>query len=84
MTDLRTRKTKLVFTTSDEQRDRGKYRRIVVHAEPESLTLRLHGTRRRFVISYRTILEYAQKLEADRLRRIKAEERKAKKSGGRK
>jgi hypothetical protein len=76
MTALRERKTRLTFETADEIRDRGRYRAVVVEAEPDYAVLRLKGTRHRFQVSWAGLYQYAAKCEVDRLRREKAASRK--------
>ena len=72
MTALRERKSKLTFETSDLHRECGKYRAVVIEAEPEFAILRLKGTRTRLSVSWAGIYAFAARCEADRVRREKA------------
>lgn len=78
MSHLADRKTRLVFTTSDTVRERGKYREVVIHAAPAYCVVRLAGMRKAFTISYGAIYHAAAKAEAVRAR---AEKLTAKRKG---
>lgn len=71
MTALRARKSRLTFETADLQREAGRYRPVVIEAEPEACIVRLKGTRTRLAVSWAGIYQYAAKCEADRIRREK-------------
>ena len=77
MTPLSKRRTKLTFETNNEVRYRGKYRSVIVEAQPEMALLRLRGTRTAFPVSWEALYHLAAKLEAVRVREAK------KKAGGR-
>jgi hypothetical protein len=79
MTALEQRKTRLTFETADGIRETGRYRAVVVEAEPESAIFRLKGTRHRIRVSWAGLYQFAARCEADRIRRDKALERQAKK-----
>jgi hypothetical protein len=68
MTSLDKRKTKLVFTTCDTIRQRGKLREVVLECKPYFAMVRLSGMRTSFPISYATIYETAARREAERKR----------------
>ena len=80
MTSLDKRKSKLVFETCGLVRERGKYRQVVIQAEPHYAIIRLKGTRTTFPISYEAIYHHAAKIQSERVR---AEKRAAKKGGKR-
>ena len=61
MTDLSRRTTRLRFTTSDEQREHGKYRRVIIEAHPGCATVRLSGMRTGYSISWASIYSLAVK-----------------------
>ncbi len=67
MTRLSSRKTRLTFETNNEVRYRGKYRAVVLEAQPEVALVKLKGTRTAFPISYEAIYHVAAKLEAVRV-----------------
>jgi len=75
MTSLDKRKTKLVFTTCDTVRQRGRLREVVLECKPYFAMVRLSGMRTSFAISYATIFETAARIKAERDR---AEKKKAK------
>lgn len=75
---LTDRKTRLVFETADEIRERGKYRQVVIEAQPTHATIRLKGTHKRLLLSWAGIYQFAAKAEADRIRSEKKAARKAK------
>jgi hypothetical protein len=72
VTSLSDRKTKLVFETSDQVRERGAWRTVIVEARPGHCVLRLKGCRTSFTLCYGTAYQVAQKLAADAARREKA------------
>lgn len=76
MTNLRTRKTRLVFETENEVRERGKYRAVVIEATPYIAMVRLKGTRTAFPISYAAIYHAAARIAAEEARRAKKAGRK--------
>lgn len=73
MRKLATAKTKLTFETADEQRERGRYRQVVVEAKPTHAILRLKGMRKTVTITWAGIWSYAVKLEVEHARALKAE-----------
>jgi hypothetical protein len=76
MTSLGKRKTRLIFTTCDTVRERGKLREVVIEAQTHYAVVRLAGMRKRFPISYATIYQTAAKIAAERLRAEKKAKRK--------
>lgn len=74
MTKLSARKTKLVFCTADEVRERGKYRQVVIEAHTLCCTVRLQGMRKGYLITYGAIYSLAvkQALAAEREAKKKA------------
>lgn len=68
MTSLANRKTRLVFTTVDEIRERGKSRPVVIEARLDYAVVRLLGMRTAFPISYGAIYHAAAKIAADQKR----------------
>lgn len=80
-TRLSTRKSKLVFTTESVIRDRGRYRQVVIEAQPTFAVIRLHGTRKGYTLTWEAIHDIAAKLEVEQLRRMKAAAKKAKRNG---
>lgn len=77
MTHLNKRKSRLVFTTSDTVRYKGREREIVVEVSPFFATCRLAGTRTRYEMSWSGVFQHAAAVFADKLRA----ERKAKRKG---
>jgi hypothetical protein len=77
MTYLVKRKSRLIFTTADTVRYKGREREIVIEVSPFIATCRLAGTRTRYEMSWSGIFQHAARVYADRLRA----ERKAKKKG---
>ena len=75
MTKLRERKTRLQFTTADEVKERGKYRAVVVEAQPYTALVRLQGTRTTFPVSYAAIYHLAARLAAQQERAEKGPRR---------
>jgi hypothetical protein len=71
MTKLRNRKSRLIFTTADEINDRGKYRAVVIEAQPTVAIVRLAGTRTAFPVSYGAIYHLAARIAAEAERREK-------------
>ena len=78
MTRLDSRKSRLVFTTSDTIRERGKLREIVVEPTPYLVTIRLKGCRQRLTVSYGAIYNLAAKIAAEQQRKERIEKRKQK------
>jgi hypothetical protein len=79
VTRLDSRKSRLVFTTSDTIRERGKLREIVLEPSPRYVTIRLKGCRQRLVLEYSAIYHLAAKKQADQNLREAKEARKARK-----
>jgi len=79
MTALDQRKTRLTFQTADELRETGKTRAVIIEAEPAFAVFRLKGTRHRISVSWVGLYQFAAKCEADRARRDKLTDRRAKK-----
>ena len=71
MSNLGKRKTRLVFTTCDTVRERGKLREVVIEAQPYYCIVRLAGMRTSFEISYATIYQTAARVAAERARAAK-------------
>lgn len=65
MTSLAKRKTRLVFTTCDTVRERGKLREVVIEAGTHYATVRLLGLRTSYQISYAGIFNAAVKIAVD-------------------
>ena len=78
MTRLAERKTRLSLITNQTARYRGQDRAVVVEVSPDIATLRLLGTRTRYEVSWRGVFDYAAEVYADRERRRKKAERRAK------
>jgi hypothetical protein len=78
MTHLTKRKSRLVFTTADTVRYKGRDREIVIEVSPFIATCRLAGTRTRYEMSWSGIFAHAARVFADKIRA----ERKAKRKGG--
>jgi hypothetical protein len=72
MTALDKRKTRLVFTTCDAVRDRGRLRSVVIDAQPYIANVRLAGTRTTFSISWAAVYHAAARLQAQQNRAAKA------------
>jgi hypothetical protein len=68
MTTLATRKTRLIFTTADEIRERGKFRPVVIEARPGCAVVRLLGLRTAYTITYGAIYHCAAKAAANAAR----------------
>jgi len=81
LTPLRFNPTPRWRKSQAASRERGKTRPIVVAMEPASLLLRLKGTRAVLRLPIGTAYQMAAQLEANRLKRVRAEARKAKKAG---
>jgi hypothetical protein len=79
VTSLAERKTRLVFETSDQVRECGAWRPVIVEAHAGYAVLRLKGLRGRFEICYGTVYQQAARIAAERAR---AEKKAAKKRGG--
>lgn len=73
------RKSKLSFETSDEIRERGKYRALIVGAHPTHVELRLKGMRQGISISWSGVYNLAMQREVLRRKAEKKAARKAKK-----
>jgi hypothetical protein len=78
MTNLVTRKTKLIFTSADVMREQGKFREVVIEAHPLHATLRLKGLRTGYDIPWSSIWSMAVRADVEKKR---AEKRKAKRGG---
>jgi 3-methyladenine DNA glycosylase Tag len=76
MTALDKRKTRLVFTTCDVVRDRGRLRSVVIDAQPYMAMVRLAGTRTSFPISWAAVYHAAARLQAQQVRAAKQAARK--------
>lgn len=76
MTTLSSRKTKLVFETSDAIRERGRLREVVIEAQPYYALVRLKGTRKAFPISYGAIYHAAARIASEEARSAKKRGRK--------
>lgn len=76
MSRLALRSTRALFTTEDEVRSRGKYRKIVIELKPMHAMVRLHGMRTAFPVAYDAIYSLAAKIAA---RQAAAEKQKARK-----
>ncbi len=74
---LAKRKTRLIFTTCDTIRERGKLREVVIEAHTYTCRVRLAGMRTAFEISYGAIYHAAARIAADKAKA----ERKAKRAG---
>ena len=72
MRSLAERKTRLVFETSDQVRERGAWRSVIVEAHPGYAVVRLKGLRGRFEICYGTVYQEAARIAAERKRRERA------------
>jgi len=77
MSHLNKRKSRLIFTTSDTIRYKGRDREVVVEVTPFIATCRLAGTRTRYEMSWSGIFQHAARVFADKQRA----ERKAKRKG---
>ena len=75
------RKTRLIFITNQTARYRGKEREIVVDVSPEHASVRLHGTRTRYEVSWRGVFDLAAEIYARRERAQKKTEREARRKG---
>ena len=75
MTSLGKRKTRLIFTTCDTVRERGKLREVVVEAQAYFAMVRLAGMRTSFPISYASIYQEAARRQVERLRAEKKAKR---------
>jgi hypothetical protein len=77
MSHLTKRKSKLVFTTADTVRYKGKLREVVVEVSPFIATCRLAGTRTRYEMSWSGIFGHAARVFADKQRAERKAQRKA-------
>jgi hypothetical protein len=77
MTHLTKRKSKLVFTTADTIRYKGKLREVVVEVTPYIATCRLSGTRTRYEMSWSGVFTHAARVYADKVRAERKAKRKA-------
>jgi 3-methyladenine DNA glycosylase Tag len=77
MSELAARRTRLVFTTADQVRERGKLRAVVIEAQPYMAMVRLHGTRTAFPVSYAAVYHLAARLAVAEQRKEKAAKKKA-------
>ena len=78
MTRLDSRKSRLIFTTSDTIRERGKLREIILEPTPYLVTIRLKGCRQRLQLSYGAIYSLAAKIAAEQARKDRAEKKRKK------
>ncbi|HEY2351967.1 MAG TPA: hypothetical protein VGH83_05620 [Candidatus Acidoferrum sp.] len=79
MSSLDKRKTRLVFTTCDTVRERGRSRAVVIEAQPYYAVVRLAGCRTAYPISYAAIFHAAARIAAEKLYAEKKAQRKGKK-----
>ena len=77
MTSIAARKTRLIFTTNDTVRERGRLREVVIEAHTHTCRVRLAGMRTAFEISYAAVYHAAARIQADRARAEKKAGRKA-------
>ena len=68
MSTLANRKSRLIFTTGDEIRERGKSRPVVIEARLTCALVRLQGMRTSYPISYGAIYHCAAKAAANAAR----------------
>ena len=68
MTNLVTRKTKLVFTSADVKREAGKFREVAIEAHPLHATVRLKGLRTGYDITWVAIYDMAVRLAVEKAR----------------
>lgn len=67
MTSLAKRKSKLIFTTSDTVRERGRLREVIVEAaSPYHLRVRLAGLRTSYELSFAGLYQQAVRVEVER------------------
>lgn len=78
MTRLADRKTRLTAVTNATARYRSRDRAVVAEIHPETVVLRLAGTRTRYEVSWRGIFDFAARVQAERERAA----RKARRKGG--
>jgi hypothetical protein len=78
MSRLALRSTRAMFTTEDEVRSRGKYRKVVIELKPMFAMVRLAGMRTAFPVAYDAIYHMGAKIAA---RNARAEKAAAKKAG---
>jgi hypothetical protein len=77
MTPLTARKTRLTFETASTVRERGRYREVVIEAEPAYAVVRLKGTRGRFLVAWDAVYGLAARQAAEQKRREKLARKKA-------
>jgi len=77
MTALENRKTRLIFTTADTIRERGKLRPVVIEARPMCAIVRLLGMRTGYPISYGAIYHAAARIAVEAERAAKKAKRRA-------
>jgi hypothetical protein len=77
MTHLTKRKSKLVFTTADAIRYKGKLREVVIEVSPFIATCRLSGTSTRYEMSWSGVFTHAARVYADKVRAERKAKRKA-------
>lgn len=75
MSTLANRKSRLIFTTGDEIRERGKSRPVVIEARLTCALVRLQGMRTAYPISYGAIYHFAARLAANEARAAKRAKR---------
>lgn len=68
MARLSQRKSRLVFETDAEKKQRGRYRPIIFEAHPQYVEIRLKGCRDRLSLSYEAIYDFAARVTADKAR----------------
>lgn len=78
---LAKRKTRLIFITNQTARYRGKEREIVIEVHPEYASVRLHGTRTRYEVSWRGVFDLAAEIYARREQAQKKTERETRRKG---
>jgi hypothetical protein len=81
MTDLTHRITKLRFITAEEVREKGRYRKICVEAEPMCAIIRLVGLRTAYSIPWAAIHSLAVKAAVAAEKAEKAAKKKAGRNG---
>lgn len=77
MKKLASAKTRTIFETSGNLKERGRWRQIIIEAHPQHGLVRLKGTRRALLFSWEGLYIHCAKLEADRVRAEKQAARKA-------
>lgn len=71
MTNLATRKTKLVIESESTVHDGGRYRNVILEAHPTTFTVRLKGLKTSYEISAASIYHLAVKQSVEAARRSK-------------